>query len=106
MSNDLFDQLYNGEDVRDLEVLRQVRAVVRAVEHDAGQSDSRIFEAAEEKLDCTLRVHAFPPVDPSGAPPAQLGRMYYGQAADMYNEFRHCSPAEGGRMHGHTDQKV
>ena len=69
--------------------------------------DARIFTQAKEELFCSLRVHAFPPKDPRGAPPAGLKKMYFRERGgpEDYSVHRQVSEREGGRLHGHCDEE-
>ena len=67
--------------------------------------DARIFTQAKEELFCSLRVHAFPPKDPRGAPPAGHKKMFFGQGPEDYALHRQLSEREGGRLHGHCDEE-
>lgn len=103
ISNDNFEVLFNSSQPRSLDALRAVRAAVWAVEESEGQQQSRIFAAAEEGLDCSLRVHDFP-LKQEGAAPSKLARMFYGLSSDQFNWCRVLDRKEGGRMHGHVDE--
>lgn len=111
--NDVFKTLFNGTasglEARDstggsLEALRLAQAITHILECRNEQEGSAIFEQPAAELECTLRVHAFPPKDPAGAPPATVARMRYNYNAHGEFEVRHSDEREGGRMHGHTDQ--
>ena len=78
-----------------VEVARELMARVR---------DAHIFTQPKEELFCSLRVHAFPPKDPRGAPPAGLKKMMWGQGPEEYALHRQPSEREGGRLHGHRDE--
>ena len=69
--------------------------------------DARIFTQPKEELFCSLRVHAFPPKDPRGAPPAGLKKMYFRErrGPEDYSVHRQVSEREGGRLHGHCDEE-
>lgn len=73
----------------------------------AHTSDARIFTQPKEELFCSLRVHAFPPKDPRGAPPAGLKKMYFRERCgpEDYSVHRQVSEREGGRLHGHCDEE-
>ena len=105
-TNDVLSTLVHNEGLPsqfeiDEGVPRLVREVVRS-QHDT----SRIFNnrGKQDELECCLRVHAFPPRDPAGAPAPTVGRMFYGHGDEHYREFRKCHDREGGRMHGHIDE--
>ena len=126
-SNDIFQTLFNEPDVRGLpDALQLARAVMSVVEfREFRQAQTKkvharhkekdpseqtplpkslIFAEHSAKLECALRVHAFPSKDPAGAPPARVGHMNYGQGPNDFNEFRQADDREGGRIHGHVDQ--
>jgi len=104
-SNNVFTTLFNGEPLN-LDVIAYAKDVAGAIESREGQSKSAIFVRKEEDLECMLRVHAFPPKDPTFTPPgsAPVGKMHFGQAPHMYIPFRQPDDREGGRMHTHVDQ--
>jgi len=104
MTNDVFEKLLHKEVPVDVQPLQLVRKAVHLVEASRGQP-SRIFKDEEGKLRCDLRAHIFPPKNPNGAPAAGLERMQWGQLDWQHNLFRECDHAEGGRLHGHRDQK-
>jgi hypothetical protein len=115
-TNDIMLTLVHNEgapgDFRIDETVPQIVKEVVSRVHDTSQ----IFGASAARLppgsppplgelECTLRVHAFPPRDPAGASPATVQRMYWGQGAEDYREIRQFDDREGGRMHGHKDEE-